>query len=133
MPESRSTFSHSRADFGPDFAFGVATAAHQIEGGWTDGCGASIWDPFAATPGNVRNGSTAATACDHYHRWKEDLDLVRDAGFEAYRFSFAWTLVDNFEWAEGFAPKFGLVGMDPETLDRLPKESWHAFRTMLAR
>ncbi len=83
-------FSHKRADFGPDFLFGVAMAAHQIEGGQTDGRGPSIWDTFAATPGNVKNGDTGKIACDHYHRWQEDLDLIRDAGFDAYRFSFAW-------------------------------------------
>ncbi len=83
-------FSHSRADFGPDFVFGVAMAAHQIEGGQTDGRGSSIWDTFAATPGNVKNADTGKIACDHYNRWAEDLDLIRDGGFDAYRFSFAW-------------------------------------------
>ncbi|SES44915.1 GH1 family beta-glucosidase [Rhizobium sp. NFR03] len=84
-------FSHQRADFGPDFVFGVAMAAHQIEGGQSDGRGSSIWDTFAATPGNTRNADTGVIACDHYNRWPEDLDLIRDAGFDAYRFSFAWS------------------------------------------
>ncbi|MCL6652827.1 beta-galactosidase [Agrobacterium rubi] len=84
-------FSHNRDDFGPDFLFGVAMAAHQIEGGQTDGRGSSIWDTFAATPGNTKNADTGKTACDHYNRWPEDLDLIRDAGFDAYRFSFAWS------------------------------------------
>lgn len=79
-----------RVDFGDDFLFGVATSAYQIEGGQTDGRGSSIWDTFAATPGNVADGSDGSVACDHYHRWPEDLDLVRDGGFGAYRFSFAW-------------------------------------------
>ncbi|MCW5695642.1 MAG: beta-glucosidase [Bauldia sp.] len=79
-----------RSDFGPGFIFGAATAAYQIEGGQTDGRGPSIWDSFASTPGNVLGGDTGAVACDHYHRWPEDLDLVRDGGFDAYRFSFAW-------------------------------------------
>ena len=79
-----------RKDFGPNFTFGVATAAYQIEGGQTDGRGTSIWDTFSATPGNVKNGDTGAIACDHYDRWPEDLDLIRDGGFDAYRFSFAW-------------------------------------------
>ena len=83
-------FTFNREDFGKDFVFGAATAAYQIEGGQTDGRGPSIWDSFAATPGNVTNGDTGRIACDHYHRWPEDLDLVRDAGFDAYRFSFAW-------------------------------------------
>ncbi|KQS61294.1 beta-glucosidase [Rhizobium sp. Leaf371] len=84
-------FSHKRADFGPDFVFGVAMAAHQIEGGQRDGRGSSIWDTFAATPGNTRNADTGVIACDHYNRWPEDLALIRDAGFDAYRFSFAWS------------------------------------------
>lgn len=79
-----------RADFGPSFVFGAATSAYQIEGGQADGRGPSIWDSFAATPGNTAGGDTGVTACDHYHRWREDLDLVRDGGFDAYRFSFAW-------------------------------------------
>lgn len=83
-------FSFARPDFGPDFTFGVATAAYQIEGGQTDGRGSSIWDTFSATPGNVKNAENGTTACDHYNRWPEDLDLIRDGGFDAYRFSFSW-------------------------------------------
>lgn len=79
-----------RADFGDGFIFGAATSAYQIEGGQIDGRGSSIWDTFAATPGNVIDGTDGSDACDHYHRWPEDLDLVRDGGFDAYRFSFAW-------------------------------------------
>ncbi|MDC9823550.1 GH1 family beta-glucosidase [Devosia sp. ZB163] len=83
-------FSISRDDLGPNFLFGTATAAYQIEGGQTDGRGSCIWDTFAATPGNVKNAHDGATACDHYNRWPEDLDLIRDGGFDAYRFSLAW-------------------------------------------
>lgn len=83
-------FAFDRAAFGPGFLFGVATSAYQIEGGQTDGRGPSMWDSFAATAGNTVGGDTGAVACDHYHRWAEDLDLIRDAGFAAYRFSFAW-------------------------------------------
>jgi len=83
-------FGLSREDFGPGFVFGTATSAYQIEGGQADGRGSSIWDSFSATPGNIADGSTGAVACDHYHRWAEDLDLVRGAGFDAYRFSLAW-------------------------------------------
>jgi beta-glucosidase len=50
----------------------------------------SIWDTFAATPGKIRDGSTGAVACDHYHRWEEDLDLAQAMGLNAYRFSIAW-------------------------------------------
>jgi beta-glucosidase len=83
-------FSVNRSDFGPSFVFGTATSSYQIEGGQTDGRGSSIWDTFSATPGNVKGGHTGAVACDHYNRWPEDLDLIRDGGFDAYRFSFAW-------------------------------------------
>lgn len=83
-------FSHARADFGPDFVFGAATAAYQIEGGQYDGRGPSIWDSFGETPGNVIGRETGIVACDHYNRWPDDLDLLADGGFDAYRFSFAW-------------------------------------------
>ncbi len=83
-------FSVDRKDFGPNFVFGTATASYQIEGGQTDGRGPAIWDTFAATPGNVKGGATGAIADDHYNRWPEDLDLLRDGGFDGYRFSFAW-------------------------------------------
>lgn len=83
----------SRAAFPPGFLFGAATAAYQIEGARFGGAGRSHWDSFAATPGNVLNGEDGATACDHYHRWAEDLDLLRDGGFDAYRFSTSWARV----------------------------------------
>jgi beta-glucosidase len=83
-------FSVDRGQFGPNFVFGAATAAYQIEGGQIDGRGQSIWDTFAATPGNVKNADDGHEACDHYHRWPEDLDLIRDGGFDGYRFSLAW-------------------------------------------
>jgi beta-glucosidase len=79
----------------PDgFMWGVATAAYQIEGATAaDGRGESIWDRFTRTPGKVRNGETADVACDHYHRWEQDLDLLADLGVGAYRFSIAWPRV----------------------------------------
>ena len=83
-------FSVERKDFGPGFVFGAATAAYQIEGGQTDGRSDSIWDTFSRTPGNVKGMATGETADDHYNRWPEDLDLLRDGGFDAYRFSLAW-------------------------------------------
>jgi beta-glucosidase len=83
-------FSVDRGQFGPNFVFGTATAAYQIEGGQTDGRGPCIWDTFAATPGNVKKADDGSVACDHYNRWPEDLDLIRDGGFDGYRFSLAW-------------------------------------------
>jgi len=82
-----------RASFPEGFVFGAATAAYQIEGSSFGGCGPSHWDTFAATPGNVARAEGGAVACDHYHRWREDLDLVRAAGFDAYRFSTSWSRV----------------------------------------
>jgi len=83
-------FSVDRKDFGPNFIFGAATAAYQIEGGQIDGRGTCIWDTFSATPGNVKKADSGLIACDHYHRWPGDLDLIRDGGFDGYRFSLAW-------------------------------------------
>ncbi|WP_278911889.1 GH1 family beta-glucosidase [Deinococcus wulumuqiensis] len=81
----------SRSEFPPDFTFGVATASFQIEGAAReDGRGQSIWDTFCREPGRIRDGSDGDVACDHYHRWEEDLDLLRDLGVDAYRFSVAW-------------------------------------------
>jgi len=78
----------------PGFRFGVATAAYQIEGAVSDdGRGESIWDRFSHTPGKVVGGETGDVACDHYHRWRDDLDLMQALGAEAYRFSIAWPRV----------------------------------------
>ncbi|WP_316013655.1 GH1 family beta-glucosidase [Roseobacter sp. HKCCA0434] len=83
----------TRAEFPEGFAFGTATSAYQIEGVKFGGCGESHWDTFAATPGNVERAEDGWIACDHYNRWEEDLDLIRDAGFDAYRFSTSWARV----------------------------------------
>ena len=83
----------SRFDFPEGFLFGAATAAHQIEGTRFGTCGPSHWDSFAATPGNVVRAEDGSTACDHYNRWPEDLDLMAAAGFDAYRFSTSWPRV----------------------------------------
>jgi beta-glucosidase len=73
---------------------GAATAAYQIEGATrVDGRGESIWDRFAHTPGRVARGETGDVACDHYHRWEADLDLMAALGIETYRFSIAWPRV----------------------------------------
>jgi beta-glucosidase len=77
--------------FPADFVWGAATASYQIEGAaHEDGRGESIWDRFCRTPGKVRNGDTGDIACDHYHRYKEDIALMRNLGLRGYRFSIAW-------------------------------------------
>ena len=71
--------------------FGAATAAYQIEGAWNvDGKGPSIWDDFVRRPGAIANDDTGDVACDHYHRWRDDVDLMGDLGLQAYRFSISW-------------------------------------------
>ncbi len=77
--------------FPPEFVWGAATAAYQIEGAAReDGRGESIWDRFSATPGKVRNGETGEVACDFYRRYPEDIRLMRELGLDSLRFSIAW-------------------------------------------
>jgi beta-glucosidase len=77
--------------FPRDFVWGAATASYQIEGAAREGGrGESIWDRFAATPGCVRNGDSGAVACDFYHRYPEDIGLMRELGIDSFRFSIAW-------------------------------------------
>jgi beta-glucosidase len=80
--------------FPPGFVWGVATAAYQIEGAAReDGRGPSIWDTFSHTPGKTFEGHTGDVACDHYHRWRDDIELISALGVDAYRFSIAWPRV----------------------------------------
>ena len=88
-----SELTFTRADFPKGFLFGTATSAYQIEGHAFGGAGATHWDSFAATPGNVVRAENGARACDHHHRYEEDFDLVRDSGLDAYRFSTSWARV----------------------------------------
>lgn len=83
-----------RQSFGSDFLFGTATAAAQIEGAWdTDGKSPSIWDTFSQKKGKIADGSTTEFACDFYHKYEEDINLMADLGFDVFRFSIAWTRI----------------------------------------
>ena len=126
---------HAPASFPDGFIWGTATSAYQIEGAVNeDGRGRSIWDTFAHTPGKIGDRSTADRANDHYHRYKEDVALMKGLGATAYRFSIAWprvfpngdgvpkNLVEAKKWytevAEKAADK-GLAADAQEALDRL--------------
>lgn len=101
-PSSALQGSISRSDFGDDFRWGCSTSAFQIEGGASDGARVpSIWDTFCKTPGAIRDGSDGSVACDHFHRWPQDLDLGQSIGLNAYRFSIAWPRIFS---ARGAAP-----------------------------
>ena len=82
------------SSFPADFVWGAATASYQIEGASNeDGRGESVWDRFCATPGKVRGGDTGDVACDFYHRYRDDVRLMKELGLDAFRFSIAWPRV----------------------------------------
>ncbi|MDN5562621.1 MULTISPECIES: GH1 family beta-glucosidase [Luteococcus] len=80
--------------FNDDFVFGTATASYQVEGAHAEGGRTpSIWDTQCRTPGKVHGGDTGDVACDQYHRWDEDLEIIKSLGLQAYRFSISWSRV----------------------------------------
>jgi beta-glucosidase len=84
-------FTASPEIFPKGFFWGTATAAYQIEGAWNeDGKGESVWDRFAHSAGKIKNGDTGDVACDSYHRWREDIAVMRSMNLNSYRFSMAW-------------------------------------------
>ncbi|MFJ8360091.1 GH1 family beta-glucosidase [Streptomyces sp. NPDC093984] len=125
--------------FPPGFLWGVSTSAHQIEGA-ADEREPSVWDAFTAEPGRVKDGSTAEVACDHYHRYREDVALLAGLGVDAYRFSVSWPrvntpggldfydrLVDEL-CAAGVRPVVTLFHWDlPVTLDWLQRDTASRF------
>jgi beta-glucosidase len=89
--DSALQFQAASTTFPKGFFWGTATASYQIEGAWNeDGKGESIWDRFAHTPGKIKNGDTGDVACDSYHRWREDIALIRAMNLNSYRFSISW-------------------------------------------
>ncbi|MCO5578789.1 hypothetical protein L7F22_032635 [Adiantum nelumboides] len=83
-----------RSDFPQDFVFGVATSAYQVEGAVCEGGrGPSIWDTFSHTPGKTADGKNGDKAVDQYYRFKEDVDLMANLGWDAYRFSISWSRI----------------------------------------
>jgi len=114
--------------FPKDFVWGVATASYQIEGAWDeDGKGESIWDRFSHTPGKVENGDTGDVACDHYHRWREDVALMKDLGLNAYRFSIAWPRI--LPEGRGTVSQAG-IDFYSELVDALLAEGIEPFATL---
>ena len=84
-------FDAAAAVFPKGFFWGTSTASYQVEGAWKeDGKGESIWDRFSHTPGKIKNGDTGDVACDSYHRWKDDITLMRAMNLTSHRFSIAW-------------------------------------------
>lgn len=80
--------------FSKNFVWGAATSAYQIEGTASDsGKGMNIWDIYTKEPGNVFEGHTGEIACDHYHRFREDIAVMKEMGIKAYRFSIDWSRV----------------------------------------
>ncbi|GFZ87876.1 GH1 family beta-glucosidase [Nesterenkonia alkaliphila] len=91
---SEAVASPTAVSFPQDFLWGTATAAYQVEGAHeAAGRGPSIWDTFARTPGKVHAGHTGDVACDHYHRYREDIALMKRLNLKVYRFSVSWSRV----------------------------------------
>jgi beta-glucosidase len=85
---------YANVNFPKGFKWGVATAAYQIEGAFNeDGKGESIWDRFCHIPGNIYNNDTGDIACDHYHRYKEDVRLMKELDIPSYRYSISWSRI----------------------------------------
>ncbi len=116
--------------FPKGFLWGTATSAYQIEGAWNeDGKGPSIWDQFTHTPGKIRNNDTGDVANDHYHRYKDDVQLMTALGARAYRFSISWPRI--FPQGRGAANTKGL-DFYSRLVGRVARQRHRAFRDALS-
>ena len=116
--------------FPQGFLWGTATASYQIEGAWNeDGKGESIWDTFAHTPGKIRNDDTGDVAVDHYHRYKEDVQLMKALGAQTYRFSISWPRI--FPQGTGAPNAKGLDFYD-RLVGRVARQRHRALRDALS-
>lgn len=114
--------------FKKDFMWGTATASYQIEGAWNeDGRGLSVWDVFSHTEGKTYENHNGDVACDHYHRFKEDVKLMKDLGIKAYRFSICWSRI--FPDGTGKINEKG-VKFYSDLIDELVKNSIEPYVTL---
>ncbi|GAB3256767.1 beta-glucosidase [Chitinimonas naiadis] len=121
FPSADSGFWH------PDFLFGAATASYQIEGAaQADGRLPSIWDTYSHTPGKVLHGDNGDVACDHYHRWESDFELLGQLGLDAYRLSVAWPRVMD----EQGRPNQKGLDFYKRLLDRLQEKGLQRYVTL---
>ena len=94
VPSAIATAQTDKARFPSGFVWGMASAAYQVEGAWNvDGKGESNWDRFSHTMGKIKGGATADVACDQYHRYKEDIAILKRLSQKSYRFSTSWARV----------------------------------------
>ena len=126
--DKRATLPRTAPRFPKGFLWGTATSAYQIEGAWKeDGKGESIWDRFAHTPGKINNNDTGDVALDHYHRYREDVQLTKALGAKAYRFSISWPRI----FPEGVgAPNLKGLDFYSRLVDELLKSGIEPFATL---
>lgn len=114
--------------FPENFIWGAATSSYQIEGAWNEGGkGESIWDKFSHTPGKIQNDDTGDIACDHYHRFLEDIQIMKEIGLNAYRFSISWPRI--FPTGKGKMNRKGIEFYD-KLIDKLNENGIEPFVTL---
>jgi beta-glucosidase len=114
--------------FGKDFVWSVASASYQVEGATSeDGRGESIWDRYCSIPGNILNGENGNIACDHYHRYKQDIALMKEIGVNGYRFSISWPRI--IPEGTGVINKKG-IGFYEDLIDELIKNGIEPYVTL---